>query len=153
MMAGSVSGSAPWLLPTPTLPAAPNTPGLSADALLQASRILARLDVPASCLSHAQTAAALALASQKPQRLELVTKWLYPDVAAFFNSSPACIERNIRSVRTLVWQNSRGILFEMIGHPLARRPGNARFLGYLVSSLMAEDRCPKNHNPEDAEPL
>lgn len=47
-------------------------------------------------LETACTIYAVRLAVESQQRLTLVTKWLYPNVAKYYSSTPGAVERNIR---------------------------------------------------------
>lgn len=105
-----------------------------------ACNILTYLGVTANYAGFYQTAYAVALAIQKPELLQALGKWLYPEVALKYNTGPYCVERNIRKCRNMAWDKSRDLLMQMAGHPLARRPGNARFLALMVNYVISIKR-------------
>lgn len=118
----------------------------STEDFLYAVDTLIRMDVPPNYLGFSQTAYALALSIHEPVRLQSVQKWIYPQVAEVFSTSEACVERNIRKISKFCWDESRETLFEIIGHPLARKPSSAKFLAYLVSGMFAEKRRERKTN-------
>ena len=68
------------------------------------------------------------LVLEDKERLTAVTKLLYPEIARHFHTTPWRVERNIRTVVTVVWKKSDGILKEIIGGPdPERRPTNSEF--------------------------
>ena len=107
---------------------------------MHAVDVLIRMDVPPNYLGFSQTAYALALSIREPVRLQSVQKWIYPQVAEVFNTGTMCVERNIRKISKFCWEESREAFFEVIGHPLARKPSSAKFLAYLISGMFAERR-------------
>ena len=60
-----------------------------------------------------------------------VTKVLYIEVAKQYHTSALCVERNIRSVIEMIWEqrNDEKLMCEIFGeHFLQRRPSNLEFL-------------------------
>ena len=53
---------------------------------------------------------AASLAALQPQRLLLVTKWLYPQVAREFGTTWYAVERNIRTAVTIAWTANPALL-------------------------------------------
>ena len=97
--------------------------------------LLCRLGVTANYAGFAQTAYAVSLAAGQPERLLLVTKWLYPDVARHFGTTWRCVERNIRTVSRMAWQTNRPLLEALAYHPLPGRPAVSVFLAILTAWL------------------
>lgn len=97
--------------------------------------VLYQLGLTANYTGFFHTAYAAQLALQSPQRLCLVTKWLYPDVAAHYNTTPAAVERNIRASVFRIWNEASPQLNKLSCVPLSERPTSARFLAILVSYL------------------
>lgn len=95
-------------------------------------QLLMRLGVTANYVSFQQTAYAVYLAVQDPDRLALVSKWLYPTVSARYHTTWSAVERNIRTVAKVAWKNNPDLLCELAGHPLDRRPKAAQFLSILA---------------------
>lgn len=75
---------------------------------------------------------ALELCAQQPERLQLVTKKLYPDIAKRYQTSWVAVERNIRTAKELIWQKHRAEFEQIAGIPLQQKPGNAQFLAILA---------------------
>ena len=96
---------------------------------------LYQLGLTANSTGFFHIAYAVHLAVQSPQRLRLVTKWLYPDVAAYYNTTPAAVERNIRLSVARVWSETPDLLMKLSHTPLSEKPSNAKFLALLVSQL------------------
>lgn len=97
--------------------------------------VLYQLGLTANYTGFFHIAYAIYLAMQSPQRLCLVTKWLYPDVAAHYETTPASVERNIRTSISRIWNENSSRLIQLSCTPLSSKPTNARFLAILVSYL------------------
>ena len=71
-------------------------------------RLLYRLGITANYAGFFHLAHALRLCAEKPDRLLLVTKLVYPEVAKAYRTNWKAVERNIRTVTTAAWaQGSR----------------------------------------------
>ena len=68
--------------------------------------LLYHLGVTANYTGFFQTASAVQLCMEQPERLLLVTKWVYPDVARQYKTNWKAVERNIRTVNRLVWEQN-----------------------------------------------
>ena len=97
--------------------------------------LLYRLGVTATYTGFFHTSYAVYLTIQQPERLLLVTKWLYPEVAKRYGTSWRCVERNIRTVSGVAWSRSRPLLEELARAPLNAAPGTSRFLAILTHPL------------------
>lgn len=106
------------------------------DIMCAAISLLHRLGATANYSGVAQTAFAAALCVQRQGRLLRITKDLYPDVAAHFNTNWKAVERNIRSVRTVVWSKNPGLLGQVAQRHLSDIPTNAQFLAILSAYLL-----------------
>ncbi len=82
------------------------------------------------------TAHAVLLCIQRPERLKMVTKWLYPDVAKAYGTTGAAVERNIRTVSCVAWQENRPLLEALARRRLVQPPRNTQFLSTLVVGLL-----------------
>ena len=100
--------------------------------------MLCRLGATANYRGFSYTAYAVLLCVQQQDRLLLVTKWLYPDVAKRYGTNWKAVERNIRTVITVVWEQNRAMLEGLARRPLLQRPCAAQFLS---SSLLCEQRA------------
>ena len=68
--------------------------------------------------------------------LTYISKGLYVETARKFQTTPVCVERNMRTVVQLIWDyGDKEMLEEMAEKKLDKRPGNGEFLdivsGYL----------------------
>ena len=97
--------------------------------------VLCQLGLTANYAGFYQTAEAVRLALEAPQRLCLVTRWLYPDVALRCHTTAGAVERNIRTAVSRIWSEDPSRLSLVSWTPLSRRPTNAQFLGLLVAYL------------------
>lgn len=97
--------------------------------------LLYRLGVTANYTGFFHTACAVSLCVEKPDKLLLVTKWLYPEVAKQYNTNWKAVERNIRTVSCIIWRENRPLLEQLAHRPLEQKPRNAQLLAILVSSL------------------
>ena len=103
--------------------------------------MLCRLGATANYRGFSYTAYAVLLCVQQQDRLLLVTKWLYPDVAKRYGTNWKAVERNIRTVITVVWEQNRAMLEGLARRPLLQRPCAAQFLSILSNSLLCEQRA------------
>ena len=108
----------------------------STDTFIGAVHLLRNLGVTANYAGFFQTAYAVSLAASDPDRLQFVTKLLYPDVAVKYKTSIDSVEKNIRKVCDLVWEREPLLLSLMAGHELKKKPGNSGFLAILAIHLM-----------------
>ncbi len=97
--------------------------------------LLYRLGVTANYTGFFHTAYAVSLCVEQPDRLLLVTKWLYPEVAKQYRTNWKAVERNIRAVSCIIWREGRSLLEELAHRRLEQKPRNAQMLAILVSSL------------------
>ena len=81
------------------------------------------------------TSFAVYLAAREPDRLLLVTKWLYPDVAKHYATNWKAVERNIRTAVTLVWAQNQEGLSQLAGYELKKKPTSTQFLTILAHAL------------------
>ena len=102
--------------------------------------LLYRLGVTASHTSFFHTAYAVLLCAEQPDRLLLVTKWLYPEVAKHYQTNWKAVERNIRTVGGTIWRENRPLLEQLAQKPLPEKPRNAQLLAILAASLPAHGR-------------
>lgn len=93
------------------------------------------LGVTANYTGFFHVSYAVFLALKRPDSLLLVTKWLYPDVAKQYRTTPAAVERNIRKVVDVVWKQSPDALEQLACHKLARKPTASQFISILVSGV------------------
>ena len=97
--------------------------------------LLYRLGATANYTGFFHMAYAVWLCVEQPDRLLLVTKWLYPEVAKQYGANWKAVERNIRTVSCIIWREGRPLLEELAHRHLEQKPRNAQMLAILVSSL------------------
>ena len=97
--------------------------------------LLYRLGVTANYTGFFHTAYAVELCVELPDRLLLVTKLLYPEVAKQYHTNWKAVERNIRLSVARVWSETPDLLMKLSHTPLSEKPSNAKFLALLVSQL------------------
>ncbi len=100
--------------------------------------LLVRLGSGENYIGFFQTAFALTLALTSPTDLCMVSKSLYPETAKRFHTSPAAVERNIRSMAERIWTCNPEALSALSPVPLTHRPTTSAFLALLTASLQAE---------------
>lgn len=102
--------------------------------------LLYQLGVTANYTGFFHTAYAVALCAEQPDRLLLVTKWLYPEVAKQYNTNWKAVERNIRTVGIIIWRENRPLLEHLAHRNLSTRPRTTQLLAILASSMSPD--CP-----------
>lgn len=98
--------------------------------------LLYSLGVTANYTGFFHTSYAVLLCVEQRERLLLVTKHLYPEVAKHYKTTPGAVERNIRAVISMIWQNSPASLSKLAGKPLLLKPRPAQFLSILSASIL-----------------
>lgn len=104
--------------------------------------LLYHLGVTANYTGFFQTASAVCLCVEQPERLLLVTKWVYPDVARQYKTNWKAVERNIRTINGIVWEKSRPFLEKLASRELLVKPSNAQLLAILAYSLLSQGAGP-----------
>ena len=97
--------------------------------------LLYRLGLTANSVMFFHTAYAVWLCVQQPDRLTLVTKWLYPEVARYYGTTAAAVERSIRRAANTVLTQSFPRFTVVIGYIPTVRPRTAQFLSLLASCV------------------
>ena len=64
-----------------------------------------------------------------------ITKDVYPALAQKYHTSTASVERNIRTVVEICWQNDRKAVQDIIGYDITRCPSNSEFLEAIAYSM------------------
>ena len=105
------------------------------DSLVQIYDTLYRLGATANYIGFFHTSYAAWLCVNEPERLQLVTKWLYPDVAEHYKTNWKAVERNIRALISLIWDNNPDVLREYAGFHLTQKPRPAQFLNFVARSV------------------
>lgn len=100
-------------------------------------RVLWDLNIPPAYLGAHYLAYAELLVLEDQNRLTMVTKWLYPEVASHYHTSWQAVERNIRTVIAICWAQDGGEkLANLAGCTFARKPSPTRMIQALACYLM-----------------
>ena len=95
--------------------------------------LLYLMGITANYAGFFHTSYAAWLVVEEPQRLRLVTKTLYPQVALHYGTNWRCVERNIRTAVQIAWDRNRPLLENLARRPLVNRPSASLFLAILTS--------------------
>lgn len=93
------------------------------------------MGVPNSYTGVKQAAYAVDFAMKNPESLTLVTKRLYPVVARCDHTTATSVERNIRTIVQIIWENNPASLNAIAGYELKRKPTTSQFIAILVDYL------------------
>lgn len=83
---------------------------------------------------------AVYLTAQDVTRIQLVTKWIYPDVAKHYGVEPSRVERNIRTLVSIIWDQDPNQFSRVTGINLQKKPTNARFIALLADYLRQHNK-------------
>lgn len=108
---------------------------VSVESKVEIYDLLYQLGATANYTGFFYASYAVQLCVEDPERLSLVTKWVYPDVAKQYQTSWKAVERNIRTVSCIIWERNRPLLEQLAGRPLTNRPKNAQLLAILSYHL------------------
>ena len=80
----------------------------------------------------------LLLIIEDQERLDCITKSLYLDIASRFHTSWTCVEKNMRTVVTSVWESHNKELLDLIFNKSNRDriPTNKQFMKYLYDYVI-----------------
>lgn len=98
--------------------------------------LLSRLGITANYAGFYHASYAIELSIENIERLALVTKCLYPEVAKYYNTTANCVERNIRTAVIIAWEHNPELLMQLAKRELASRPTAAQFLAIITTYLI-----------------
>ena len=80
----------------------------------------------------------LLLIIEDRERLDCITKSLYLDIASHFHTSWNCVEKNMRTVVTSVWESHNTELLDLIFNKSRRdrKPTNKEFMKYMYDYIL-----------------
>lgn len=110
------------------------------DSMQTIQQLLRSLGISSQYSGFPQTAYAIQLSIQDPDRLHLITKLIYPDVAGRYRTTWTAVERNMRTVVAAAWKNDPFLLGRLAGARLSHKPTNGQFLS-ILSGLWDDDDC------------
>ncbi len=94
--------------------------------------VIRSLGISGTHLGYYYLNTCLLLILEDENRLLMVSKLLYPLAAELHDTTPSCVERNIRTVISICWNHGdREHLFEIAGCRLQSKPTNGEFLDIL----------------------
>ena len=97
--------------------------------------LLYQLGVIANCSGFFYTTFSVWLAVREPERLTLVTKWLYLDVARHYDSSVDAVGKGISRVITEAWDNKPELLSNWARNALTEKPKPSEFIAILAAKI------------------
>ena len=95
-------------------------------------KLISDLEVSQFYTGKTFMARALYLLEEDETRLCCLSKLIYSDVANYYSTSPACVERNIRTLIQIVWDSgNRDYLEKVARHKLEKKPANKAFIDII----------------------
>ena len=68
-----------------------------------------------------------------PMLITLICKGLYAEIAIHFNTTIYCVERNIRTIKEIIWRKAdKKLLKEIFGSDRTIYPNNTEFMDCLA---------------------
>lgn len=89
----------------------------------------------------------LLLINEDQTRVSNITKALYIDIAAHYETSWSCVEKNIRNTVNAIWTAENKTILEMIFNRthMDRKPTNKEFFEYLYDFIfLSQETVPPN---------
>lgn len=103
---------------------------------LDAERLLRGLGVTGKLVGFRYAIYMVEQVVEDPNRIQLITKRLYPDTGRRFGASAVSVERAIRSLIHFCWQRpDHSFLEHVAGTSLQRAPSNSEFSDMLAGYL------------------
>ena len=100
------------------------------------SNLLRRLGVNNSYVGFRYTIYGVSRTAQDPTLLAYISKGLYVDIAARFQTSIGCVERNIRTLINTIWlHGDKKLLNEIFNFELSQKPRNGAFIDALANYI------------------
>lgn len=94
--------------------------------------LLRRLGVNNSYVGFRYTIYGVIRAIENPDLLVYISKGLYVEISAHFNTSIGCVERNIRTIISTIWlHGDRNLLNQIFDIELEQKPRNGAFIDAL----------------------
>lgn len=101
--------------------------------------LVRRLGINATYIGYYYLSFALHMVVEDENRLLLISKTVYLDIAAHFHTTPNCVERNLRTVISNCWnRGNRRLLNEIAGCELKKKPTNAEFIDMVSCYIKRE---------------
>ena len=107
--------------------------------------ILYQLGVYPTQRGYHITAVAVAIGRQEPEKLQMLTKWLYPAVALRCSCSSAAVERNLRATANRAWDTNSKLVSQIASESSPGPP----LLG--TSCGCSAGTCPRRRKEREAQ--
>ena len=106
------------------------------DLMVLVELALRKLHITGKLIGLRYLVYAIAETVKDPNRTQLITKDMYPEIARKFGTKDTRVERTIRSAINNCWRNSnREQLNEMAGYHLERCPTNIEFIDLVATYI------------------
>lgn len=104
----------------------------------RAAELLNRLGVTANYRGYYYVSGAIELCAEKEERLLLITKWLYPEVAKRYQTNWKAVEQSMRTAGGIMWRENQLFLEGLACRKLEKQPRTAQMLSILVAAVKKE---------------
>ena len=98
-------------------------------------KLLLRLGATKNYVGFRYIVDAIRLSLEDSQRLLLITKHIYPAVAAHYHTKWMCVEKNIRTIVDVIWRTNPSLLQQIAGYHLKEKPSASQFIAILTAYL------------------
>lgn len=104
---------------------------------IKISESLHAIGVPSNIKGYDYVKRAIMLVAANSSYLSMITKELYPALAEIFNTTPECIERNIRHCISLTWNHVNPYMIcKFFGYRSAEdKPTNSEFIAGVADTV------------------
>ncbi len=104
---------------------------------IELCNVLHRLGSTANHTGFFYIISSVSLAVETPERLLLITKWLYPDVAKLYHTTGMAVERGICYEIARLWLKDPDRFQSVLEIPMNRRPTSSEFISILTAYCSA----------------
>ena len=105
---------------------------------------LLQMGVPRNLMGYRYLKESIAMAVENPERINFITKALYPEVAKKFQTTPSRVERAIRHAVEVAWDRCDiEILQDYFGNTISNtkgKPTNSEFIAMFMDRIPREMR-------------
>ena len=99
----------------------------------ETGNLLRRLGVNNSYVGFRYTIYGVIRSVHEPDLVSYISKGLYVEIAARYQTSVGCVERNIRTIINTIWlHGDRNLLNQVFGFELIQKPRNGAFIDALA---------------------
>lgn len=103
---------------------------------LDAERLLRLLGATGKLTGFRFAVYMIEMVRDRPEYVLLITKRLYKQTAQHFDTTPSCVERNLRTLIQVCWKYpDHSFLNQIAGTPLKQPPTNTQFIDILAAYL------------------